>query len=163
MFQKLHPFNYQSQRLSVWVFRVPPGFVSDKMRLLVLLHQVERQIILINGIQQRLLLLSRQLAKTQQYIQFQLRMRMAVLQLLKLFRWMSSGIVCFRAGDDSICGTFSKSFCKSSWGNGGPYNYVWSNGAGTNLFRLVLLWARYTVTVSDNCGTPPVVLLYQSQ
>lgn len=70
------------------------------------------------------------------------------------------GLLASTAGDDSICvGHSANLSVNPAGGNGGPYNYVWSNGAGTQSIQVSpAVSAIYTVTVSDNCGTPPVVL-----
>lgn len=43
----------------------------------------------------------------------------------------------------------------ASGGNGGPYNYLWSNNATTaNATVSPVLTTNYVVNVTDNCGTP---------
>jgi len=41
-------------------------------------------------------------------------------------------------------------------GNGGPYTVQWSAGSGTQIVVNPYYATTYTVTVFDNCGTPPV-------
>ena len=43
----------------------------------------------------------------------------------------------------------------ASGGNGGPYTYIWSNNAGSSTTTVSpITTTTYTVTVTDNCGTP---------
>jgi len=46
----------------------------------------------------------------------------------------------------------------ASGGNGGPYTYSWSNNANTSSTTVTpAQTTTYTVSVSDNCGTPPAM------
>lgn len=63
--------------------------------------------------------------------------------------------------DQSICpGEFASITANASGGNGGPYTYVWNdgtnnlNGQTQNVSPAVT--TVYTVTATDNCGTPAV-------
>lgn len=62
--------------------------------------------------------------------------------------------------DQDICPGFSANISASaSGGNGGPYTYVWDDGAGNilngaNQTVSPAVTTSYTVTASDNCGTP---------
>ena len=61
-------------------------------------------------------------------------------------------------GTDTICkGASATMIVNVSGGNGGPYNYSWSNGnTVNNIFVTPTSTQNYTVTVTDQCGTPPV-------
>lgn len=62
--------------------------------------------------------------------------------------------------DASICvGATANITANASGGNGGPYTYSWNDGAGNILNGpshtvTPLVTTVYTVTASDNCGTP---------
>lgn len=62
--------------------------------------------------------------------------------------------------DQSICvGESANISALASGGNGGPYTYVWDDGAGNllngaNQTVSPAVTTTYTVTASDNCGTP---------
>jgi gliding motility-associated-like protein len=58
---------------------------------------------------------------------------------------------------DSICeGGSAQLTVTASGGNGGPYNYLWSNGESQQqLSVLPQTSTTYSVSVSDHCGTPP--------
>ncbi|MFH1320560.1 MAG: PKD domain-containing protein [Bacteroidota bacterium] len=63
--------------------------------------------------------------------------------------------------DQTVCeNTLTNISAIASGGNGGPYTYTWDNGAGQGQNVTVTAPSYpnsiiYTVTVSDNCGTPP--------
>jgi len=59
--------------------------------------------------------------------------------------------------DQSICDGASISIsAQASGGNGGPYTYIWDNGAGSGSTVSVAphITTSYTVIAADNCGTP---------
>jgi gliding motility-associated-like protein len=60
------------------------------------------------------------------------------------------------ATPDTICeGSNVSLFVNSTGGNGGPYNYVWSNGDTGNAVTVNPSATRiYKVSVTDQCGTP---------
>jgi len=61
------------------------------------------------------------------------------------------------SADVKICeGENAAIWAQASGGNGGPYAYSWSNNAGNAASVVVSpqLTTTYTVTASDNCGTP---------
>ncbi len=59
---------------------------------------------------------------------------------------------------DTICkGAGATMIANASGGNGGPYNYSWSDGNnGNNIYVAPFATTNYLVTVTDQCGTPPV-------
>lgn len=69
-------------------------------------------------------------------------------------------LVVVAQSDQAICpGSSATITASASGGNGGPYTYVWNDGAGNLLngpSQTVSPSATttYTVTASDNCGTP---------
>jgi len=62
------------------------------------------------------------------------------------------------ASPSSICTGYSSTLQTSvTGGNGGPYNYHWSvTGTSPTVTVSPLQTTTYYLTVSDNCGTPPV-------
>lgn len=59
--------------------------------------------------------------------------------------------------DQSICiGQSAQISAIASGGNGGPYTYTWNQGVGVGQNQTVTpnFTTVYTVTVTDNCGTP---------
>lgn len=69
------------------------------------------------------------------------------------------------APDQSICPGFSTLLtAQASDGNGGPYSYEWTNQAGTvlsnnqNYLTSPTQTTTYTITITDNCETTPIVL-----
>ncbi|MBK9544147.1 MAG: gliding motility-associated C-terminal domain-containing protein [Bacteroidetes bacterium] len=70
------------------------------------------------------------------------------------------GLMAATAGDDSICvGRSDTLQVIPAGGNGGPYSYSWSTGPTTASIIVNPLTSQlYSVTISDACGTPPVVV-----
>ena len=70
------------------------------------------------------------------------------------------GLMAATAGDDSICiGRSANLQVTPSGGNGGPYEYSWSTGSSAqNIVVTPSTNEVYSVTVSDGCGTPPVIV-----
>jgi gliding motility-associated-like protein len=71
--------------------------------------------------------------------------------------YVNPPLVVVASPDDAICdGEHLSIAAVASGGNGGPYAYSWSNGAGTNSSTLVSpqQTTTYIVTVTDQCGTP---------
>ncbi|MFH1320783.1 MAG: PKD domain-containing protein [Bacteroidota bacterium] len=69
----------------------------------------------------------------------------------------SSPLSVIALGTDTICyGDNTSITAVASGGDGGPYTYIWDNGAGMDsLVQVSPAYATtYTVTVSDGCGTP---------
>jgi gliding motility-associated-like protein len=67
--------------------------------------------------------------------------------------------------DQSICPGFSTLLtAEANAGNGGPYNYIWTDESGNvvsnsqNFLATPNQTTTYTVTITDNCETTPVVL-----
>jgi gliding motility-associated-like protein len=64
------------------------------------------------------------------------------------------------SADVNICpGSTANISANASGGNGGPYTYVWDDGAGNilngqNQIVSPAVTTTFTVTASDNCGTP---------
>lgn len=62
--------------------------------------------------------------------------------------------------DQAICpGENAMITANASGGNNGPYNYSWNDGSGNILFGATqtvspTITTTYTVTATDNCGTP---------
>ena len=71
---------------------------------------------------------------------------------------VNPGLLALASAPDTICeGTFATLLAFCSGGNGGPYTYTWNNGALGNLITIApTTTGNYTVTVSDNCGSPPI-------
>ena len=71
---------------------------------------------------------------------------------------VNPGLLALSSGPDTICeGTFATLLAFCSGGNGGPYTYTWDNGATGNLITIApSVTGNYTVTVADNCGSPPI-------
>jgi len=66
-------------------------------------------------------------------------------------------LIAILTGTDSICegGTATLS-ANAVGGNGEPYNYIWSTGETQSIISVQPeVTSNYTVTVNDNCGTPP--------
>jgi gliding motility-associated-like protein len=75
------------------------------------------------------------------------------------------GLTGFNSPDQSICPGFSTLLStEASNGNGGPYNYLWTDESGNTVSNTQTLLASpnqtatYTVTITDNCESTPVVL-----
>ncbi|MBL0102640.1 MAG: PKD domain-containing protein [Bacteroidetes bacterium] len=66
-------------------------------------------------------------------------------------------MVPFVSGDTICIGDQGMLHAGAAGGNGGPYNYQWSEGSSSNTIMVSpTANTQYTVTVTDNCGTPPV-------
>ena len=75
------------------------------------------------------------------------------------------GLTGFISPDQSICPGFSTLLStEASNGNGGPYTYLWTDEAGNSVSNSQTLLVStnqttaYTVTITDNCESTPVVL-----
>ena len=64
------------------------------------------------------------------------------------------------AGNDTLClGNAATLQVNAGGGNGGPYHYQWDHGLNGNPVQVTPMQSTlYSVTVSDQCGTPPVTL-----